>query len=178
MAKNKLRDVVIAKAAVYYSAEDYFEVRGIALADIVKLTQVHMEKFTFLFNDFMARKGDEPLSTEVMKDFLIDCVTDVPEIISEVIAIAADDHSPEGIENVKKLRTPVIIDALLQIAALSITTEAELKKLVEALTTALTKVTGLATMLKSGMDTEIAEVMEENFRFPDGVSAPVRESIN
>jgi hypothetical protein len=176
MGKVKLRDVVIARKPIYLDGDNYFEVRGIALADILKLSKMHMERLVMLFNDFMARKGDGPVTNDLMTEFLVDCIGDAQDIVTAVIALAADDDTPEAAENFMHLRTPVQIEALLQVAALSITTEAELKKLVEAVTKIIRQVTGLVmTTLKNAPGHPAPE--EEDFRFPNGVSAPVRESV-
>lgn len=178
MAKKKLRDIIVTRVEIEVSPGETFEVRGISLSDIVTLSQTHMSTLSELFSNFMIRKGNEPVTNEMVSTFLVDCVADVPEIVSEIIALASDDHSPEAIDVIKTLRTPVLINAMMQIAALSITSEAELKKLVETLTKAIMKVTSLAGMLKNGMAADVAPVQEEAFRFPNGVSAPVRESIS
>lgn len=183
MGKMKLRDVIIARAPVHVDEENYFEVRGIALADILRLSEKHMGSMVELFGQFMEKKGDGPITNEMMTEFLVDCLGDAQDLVKDVVALVADDDGdPDGqaADIFLHLRAPVQIEALLQVAALSITTEAELKKLVEGLTKIVQRVTallGMTTLKKSPAKSDPMDD-DEDFRFPSGVSAPVRESIS
>lgn len=181
MGKMKLRDVIIARAPVHVDEENYFEVRGIALADILRLSEKHMGAMVELFGQFMAKKGDGPITNEMMTEFLVDCIGDAQDLVKDVVALVADDDGdPDGqaADIFLHLRAPVQIEALMQVAALSITTEAELKKMVEGLTKIVQRVTALLgmTTLKRSQAAPVDD--GEDFRFPNGVSAPVKESIS
>lgn len=172
MAKLKLKNVVIARAPIHTTEEDYFEVRGVALADLTRLFRRHTEVVTKLFNDFMGKKGDGKFSTEMLVEFIQEAAMDFPVLIAEIIALAADENSDEGVETASQLRATVQVEALIKIMELSITTEAELKKAIETLTKAASQIASLVLGVRAQVEADLG------FRFPFGSSPSASESIN
>jgi len=174
MGKVSLRDVVVTRAPVYVTEEDYFEVRGVSLADIIRLFNKYTAEMLELFDDFMAAReanGGE-ISTGFVATFLQNAMIKAPDIVFELIVMASEDDDPQARANVENLRFGVQVEALNQIMLLSISSEAELKKLVEVATKAITFVTGLVLRLRKNMN------QPSGFRFPDGFGDSANGSTN
>jgi hypothetical protein len=172
MAKLKLKNVVIVRAPIHVTEEDYFEVRGVSLADLTRLFRRHTEVITKLFNDFMGKKGEGKFSSEMLVEFIQEAAMDFPVLIAEIIALAADENNDEGVDMASNLRATVQIEALLKVMELSITTEAELKKATEILTKAARQITSLVLGVRAQVESDLG------FHFPFGSSPSANESIN
>jgi len=70
-----------------------------------------------------------------------DTLIDAPRLVGDIIATAMDE--PENADHAAKLPTGVQIQALFAVAQLSITTEAELKKVIGVVTTLIQTATTL-----------------------------------
>lgn len=134
MAKVSLSQIAIETAKIYVNEEDYFEVRGLALADLITLTRKHLSDMENVFVQFMQQRSDgQTVTVDFIKSLAASALTESPKLVYAAISLASDD--PEADEaTIAKLRATVQIDAMLNIAALSIKSETELKKLGEALT--------------------------------------------
>lgn len=142
MAKKKLGEVVIKTAKVSLGDDDYIEVRGISLADITDLFQRHTGPLTKAFDDFMDnRMPGVALDMAYVQGAIQDTLIDAPRLVGDLIATAMDE--PENADHAAKLPTGVQIQALFAIAQLSITTEAELKKVIGVVTTLIQSATTL-----------------------------------
>ena len=172
MAPKRLRNIIIARREITVSEDEAFSVRGISLADLTRIFQRHTEVVTKLFNDFMAKKGNGKYTTEMLVEFIQQAAMDFPVLVAEIIAVANDDDSDEGVEVAMQLRSPVQVEALLTIMELSITTEAELKKLIEILTKAARQLMNLFSGVRAQVEAETG------LRFPFGSSASGSVSIN
>lgn len=134
MAKVSLSEVAIETARVYVNEEDFFEVRGLALADLINLTKQHLSEMERVFVDFMEQRSDgKTVTVDFIKGLATSALTECPKLVYAAIALASDDPEAEP-EVIGKLRVSVQIDAMLNVAALTIKSETELKKLGEALT--------------------------------------------
>lgn len=129
---KRLSDVVIATRSVPVGPDQSFDVRGINVMDITALFFEHGPEMTASFNKLMAMKseGDGMKFTfDVVKQFLTDLIKECPNLIAAAIAEANDD--PAGWTVVRRLPAQAQLDAIMAVTALSIESDAQLKKLVE-----------------------------------------------
>lgn len=143
MAKKSLREVVTATRQIPLDGEDYIEVRGLSLADLTELFRKHTTVLTNKFDDVMAARqaGVAGIDMDVVQTIVEDALVEAPSLVGDLIACAMDE--PENAADAAKLRAGVQIQALMAIAELSITTEAELKKVLGVVTTLINTVTAL-----------------------------------
>lgn len=141
MAKKSLREVVTDTRKIDLNEEDYIEVRGLSLADITELFRRHTQVLTSKFDDIMAARqaGVPGIQMDVVQAVIEDTLTEAPSLVGDIIASAMDE--PEAADAAARLRAGVQIQALMAIAELSITTEAELKKVLGVVTTLINTVT-------------------------------------
>lgn len=138
----KLKDIVIARETVEVDAEQSFEVRGVSLADVTILFRTYTEEMITLYQKFDEQRVPGTMVTsQFVEQLAMTALREVPELIFAVVAVAADE--PDSVDIFKKLRTSVQVDAITKVVKLSITSEAELKKVMETATNLVQKVVRL-----------------------------------
>lgn len=105
-------------------------VRGVALADVTALVSHHGPALAGLFKDVIKGK-DITLSVEGVTALGMDALKTAPELVAELIALAADEGDLESIRIAAKLPIPVQVEAVEKIARLTFAMEGGLGKLVE-----------------------------------------------
>lgn len=139
---GRLKDIVIARETVEVDAEQSFQVRGVSLADVTILFRTYTDEMIQLYDEFdRQRVPGTTVTSQFVSELAMSALKEVPELIFAVCAVAADE--PEAVGTFKQLRTSVQIDAITKVVKLSITSEAELKKVQEAVTLLIQKVTHL-----------------------------------
>lgn len=143
MAKKSLGEIVADTRKITISGDDYIEVRGLSMADLTTLFKRHTDPLTRAFDDLMDSRppGQVGFAMEELQSTIHEALTSAPTLVGDIIATAMDQ--PDHGRDAAKLRAGVQINALLAIAELSITTEAELKNVVGAVTKVITNVTAL-----------------------------------
>lgn len=140
-----LRDYQLPTIDVALSESATFPVRGLAVEDISRLVQRHAPALQLAFNKFLAMRSDDSLKESTLADLLSMFLSDFPDAVADVIALAADE--PAQAEKVRKLPFGVQFAALEAVAVLTFTSEAEVKKTIETITRALVAVTNTVSAL-------------------------------
>ncbi len=141
---GKLRDYVISTRDVVGPGGS-FTVRGVNARDIAVVFNMHGPAMAKIFSDVIAqaKSGKRTTFTNAdTMDVIRDIVPQVPEVAVALIAMAADDYTPEGIEAAGKLPMGVQIEALQKTFEVTFESEAEIKKLGELLLTSIAQMTG------------------------------------
>ena len=174
MSKKSLRDVIIARTEVPVGGDQTIELRGVSLADITMLFNRHTAAMADIFDQFMAlKKQNGEITPDFVGNFIFEGITQVPEMVAELICIANDDTEDEALAVAARLPATEQAECIMAILELSIRSEAELKKLVGVATKALGYVTTLIARIKSGPKED-----QTAFRFPDGFGGSVKESAS
>lgn len=136
MAKKKLSEIIIRREKVYLDDEDFIEVRGLSLADLSELFSRHTSAVTQGFDQIVKNHvPGQPVDLNRIEGVIYDTLEAAPSLVGDIISTAMDE--PESAAMATKLPGGIQVQALKEIAQLSITSEAELKKVLGALTTAI-----------------------------------------
>lgn len=134
-----LREHVVRRKEVKLPGEkeNSFFVRGLNLADVTRLVGLYAPLLTKLFDKFISDVRLQTLTPEAMGMVITDVLTDSPEIAYMLIEIGSDEPGTA------KTVIPTIgliaqSEALTYIVELTLLSEAEVKKLVEIVTKAMT----------------------------------------
>jgi hypothetical protein len=115
-----LRDVVIETDSVQYNGQD-IPLRGINANDIKIILVRNRQSINLLFN-LAERKGvgaAEDLTEDRLKDIAGTAITELPVLVSTVIAQVSDDIDHAAL--VERLPVPVQFDCLRKIARMTFT---------------------------------------------------------
>lgn len=127
-----LRDYELPTETVKIDDKTNFTVRGVSFEDITRLVLKHGPVCVLVYAKFAEAKGGGGLKPETLGHLLTSVMTEFPEAVGEMIAIAADE--PDQMTKVMKLPVGVQFDAIERIIRLTFTGEADVKKLVEIVT--------------------------------------------
>jgi len=112
-----------------------FTVRAISLPDVAILIDAHEYTITSLVEKVQNRRDvisqygeDEEAFQKVIADLLTELIRESPIVVANLIAICADE--PDQMDRASKLPITVQLEALTQIAKLTFTDLASVKKLV------------------------------------------------
>jgi hypothetical protein len=147
----RLADIAIETREVPFGdkPEETFPVRGLNLADLMQLGISHTPAMKALFEKGMrvVQESKEDFTPEDLKKLLFSALKDAPDLVFKGIAMAADE--PESWEKVKRLPMTAQLIALEEIFALSLKTDAELKKLQEVIFRLIEKAATFAEKLNA-----------------------------
>lgn len=156
MSLRKLK-VPVPVAVVQVSDEDSFPVRGLNPSDLLGLYHRHTGELSGLFEKLAASyqaNGNNVEAADVQQ-VAFALLQDAPQILAEVIAIAADGD-PSDEENwaidvaiAGKLPFPVQADALQKIGALTFTSDMPPGKFVALVAGAVMKATEAASSFRN-----------------------------
>lgn len=154
MPKVRLSEVIVKTERVVVDGEgddaNWIEVRGVSLADILLMLKIYTEDMEALFAEFLeSRTPGSTIGMNTFTNLAGTALERFPHLIYKIIAVASDE--PDSTDAVSKLRVPVQFFALTKILELSITSEIELKKVVEGLTKSLGWIAALRNQLAPGM---------------------------
>lgn len=143
-----LSDVVIQRKEVTIPGQKAtFHVRGLSTADISYVFAEHGAELGILFGKGMQMwKAEELTGLDDMQVLLGSSLEVAPQVVSVLIALAADE--PNEVDTIHKLPATVQIDAMEKIMALTLTSEAEVKKLLESVIRMSTGLTGTVNSLQ------------------------------
>lgn len=127
---GSLQNLKIASEEVRLPDGQSFTVRGLGLHDASELLRNHGEELNNVYDDQIIGQDELPDVQKVAQTLM----RVAPLAVIQIIAMAADDDTLEGLEAARRLPAPVHIDALIKIAQLTFHSEEQLKKLIEAIT--------------------------------------------
>jgi hypothetical protein len=144
---GKLSEVVLATTSIRVSENSSFEVRGVNLYDILRLMANYAPECMLLYKEFFeklgARQAADPTfvaNNSFLADIAIDALKRFPQFVFALIAFASDDDTPAARAAAAKLPLGAQLEAIQAIVILSISTESELKKLMEIVVQVVTGV--------------------------------------
>jgi len=117
--------------------ESFFNVRGLSLSDLSQLSAVHFPQLALLFSEGKRKlaESDRGLEDIDIAEMAKLALMTAPAAVAHGIALAADE--PEEVETIERLPGPTQLSALMSIAELTFHSDAEVKKLVEAVIQAM-----------------------------------------
>lgn len=124
-----LKDIQIPKVDVQVTPDSKFAVRALNLSDIEHLVREHGESMRQLFNDFVGGNSADLKLTDLMPVFK-QVIGKAPALVVDLIALAADADAEDRAVLVR-LGLTVQINALVQIATITLSTEGDLGKALE-----------------------------------------------
>lgn len=146
-----LRDLVIARKKIPVDHNQSFEVRGISLTDVMLALGDYGPQMSIVFAKIAERRtAGEPLDNTTIRNAIREVASEFPDLFAAVIALAADDYSPEGIRVVKSLPMMAQVEAIEATFMLTFQSEGDVVKFIEALTRALVSATGALNQIRVG----------------------------
>lgn len=139
-----LRDIQLPSTTITIPGGS-FAVRGLSFSDIVTVANTHGPQVAMIFAK--VTNGDKIAEGDV-RTVLANVAPQVPDLVAAIIALAADDYTPETIEIARKLNFQHQLAALEAVFHNTFQSEAELKKFVESIIRMLTGATGLAQQMR------------------------------
>ncbi len=118
-------------------------VRGLNFADLTALLNEHGPVLILLYGRVMAEANAGTLTADRVGELIQTSLIEMPALMASIIARAVGE--PEETELAGKLAVGVQIEILAATIGHTFVSEAEVKKLVETVTTMLEKAGGLAT---------------------------------
>lgn len=140
-----LRDLTFASETVKTPGGS-FTVRGLSFADVVTLGNIYGPQAALIFGQLVG--GENKVDAGDVRAVLMKLAPQVPELVTAVIALAADDFNTEGLEAVRKLGFQYQLDALEKIFRATFVSELELKKFVESVIRMITGATGALNQIR------------------------------
>lgn len=144
-----LQDFEVRREDIPLPNSGSFAVRGLGLNDVTRLMALYGPTLTILFNKFVGDIRLKQLTPEAMGFVINEVLKESPEIAFKIIAIAADEDGTPGESKIPQIGIIAQMEALTRIVELTLISEAEVKKLVEIVTKALTGTTGVVEGLSS-----------------------------
>lgn len=141
----KLTELGFATESVKLAKGD-LTLRGLSLSDILSLYRANAEALRKLYTQVTLDTGQK-LSLENESDVVALIAASAPEIVAQIIAMAADE--PTAVDVARRLAFPVQIEALEKIGKLTFSQEGGPKKVVEA----IVRMTGGITSLGQDLQT-------------------------
>lgn len=138
-----LHHIVIRREKIEMPDGQVFEVRGITANDLMSLVGQQGAVLAMIYARAVeSRSGGRPLMEDDVKGLLVKLATDFPDVVAAIIAHASDSPDAKGMEIARNLPFTTQIEALLAVFSITFASEAEVKKLVESLSTILTAISG------------------------------------
>ena len=132
-----LRDIQIHRTTVMYR-ETEISVRGISASDLFAVAQDYGPNIAILFGKVTAGEIDSNI-----KKHMALVMSEAPDLVGAIIALATDDYHPKSIEVAKQLPGNVQIELVEAIFNETFYSEAEIKKLIESLTRMIAAASGV-----------------------------------
>lgn len=141
-----LTHIKVRRETIKVDNEQSFDVRGLSASDILYLVEAHGPALALAYGKMMSGRAKEGnFTNDMVRDAILSVAKDAPELLAALIAAAADDYNKEGMVTASMLPFDVQLSALVAVFTLSMSSEAQLKKLLESLTDGLAKVSGALT---------------------------------
>jgi hypothetical protein len=130
-----LHGLRVPRVTINLDDSQSFEVRGIGASDLMLLTTKHGAVLSLIFGRIMKdREEGGRVTDEAIKKVLVQSASEFPDLASNIIALASDSFDDEGIKIAKSIPLPIQVEALEAIFALTFSSEAAVKKMLESLT--------------------------------------------
>lgn len=132
-----LRDLKFATTKISLDDEQFFEVRGISMTDLMAVVAVHGPQLSIMFSKLTEERNEElsfAIDNDATRKMLYSMSTEFPEVVAAAIALASDAYDEEGVRIARQLPFPVQVQAVEEIFKLTFRSEGEVKKLIESLT--------------------------------------------
>lgn len=123
-----------------------FTVRGLSFSDIMILVNSHGPQVAALYSTYVDG-GD--LNMQDFRKAIPELLNQAPRLIAQAIALASNDGSQEAVDIAVQLPVNAQLDALDKLFRLTLTSEAELKKLLERLIDMISGTNGALQMLQT-----------------------------
>jgi len=145
-----LKDYVVPSTLVTLApTTNTVTVRGLNFTDLSQLLNDHGPALVLIYSRVYAEVMAGKLDQQKVGDLIQTTLMETPRLIGDIIAIAAGE--PDAADMALKLTPGVQLELMSAIIGHTLVSEAEVKKLVEAVTTMMEKVGDLATTLTSGV---------------------------
>jgi len=118
--------------------EEAISVRGISASDLFAVAQDYGPSIAILFGKFSSGEIDQNI-----KKHMAMVMSEAPDLVGAIIALATDDYHPDSIKVAKQLPGNVQIELVEAIFNETFYSEAEVKKLTESLTRMITAASGV-----------------------------------
>ena len=143
-----LRNIVIPTATIAVGDSE-FSVRGISAFDIGRAFEDFGAQLSIAFAMAIRREEGQTFSSDLVRSRIKELVSECPDVVAAIVAMAADDYSREAMAVFKKLPLMEQIATLEAIYGLTFKNDGDLGKLVELVTqgmaSAATALTNLST---------------------------------
>lgn len=107
--------------------------RGLGFEDICRLARDHAPLLAVIYKRFMDEKA-VGFTAEGLGALISAGMAEFPQAAAFIIGLAADDTSPETLDNIRRTRLTVQMECMQKIIGLTFISESEIKKLVEIVT--------------------------------------------
>lgn len=141
MGLRELKIPTVKVAVGEPSDNNFLEVRGLAVEDLTILATSLGPQMAMLYGSVMRRAEvfqETPLDFD-MTSAIIGALKDVPDLAASCIALAADDFSEETVVIARKLNALDQVALIEAIFALTFRSESEVKKVIESIAGAITR---------------------------------------
>lgn len=122
-----------------------FAVRGLSFSDVVTIANTHGPQAAMVFAKIT---NGEKIAEKDVRTILTNIAPQVPDMVAAIIAMAADDYTPETIEIARKMNFQHQLAALEAIFHNTFQSEAELKKFVESIIRMMSGATGVLGQMR------------------------------
>lgn len=122
-----------------------FAVRGLSLNDITLLVMKHKPALDGLYAQYAANGGNAEATAREIGGHVLHAA---PQLVADIIALAADEATPEGVQAASKLPVDVQLNAIEAIVRMTVATEGGLKNLVAVVVRLAQQATGAVHELR------------------------------
>ncbi|NBC28844.1 MAG: hypothetical protein GVY29_02505 [Spirochaetes bacterium] len=143
-----LRDIQIPTESVSVG-DTTIEVRGVGVADLALLLRDYGPNVAAAFAHIQNSAETSPDAD--VNQLAMGAFREFPDLAAGLIAVAADDYSPETVETARKLTLPIQVQLLEAIFTLSFRSEGDVEKLVETLTRVANSLSGSRILNKASL---------------------------
>lgn len=132
---GSLLDLHIRREPVEYDDGQSFDVRAVSVNDLMTLVAESGPTLAVIFAKVQQEAESLTRMThDDVKTIIFTLAREFPEVVSSLIALAADAYKPEGVAMAAQLDLTTQVAAVEKIFLMTFRSEAELKKLMESLT--------------------------------------------
>jgi len=143
-----LRDIQIPTESISVG-DTTIEVRGVGVADLALLLRDYGPSVAAAFTHIQNSAEKSPDAD--VNQLAMGAFREFPDLAAGLIAVAADDYSPETVTTARKLTLPVQVQLLEAIFMLSFRSEGDVEKLVETLTRVANSLSGSRILNKASL---------------------------
>lgn len=143
-----LRDVQIPTESVSVG-NTTITVRGVGVADLSLLLQDYGPKVAAAFAHIQNAAENTPEAD--VQQLAMGAFREFPDLAAGLIALAADDYTPETVKIAGRLTLPTQVELLEKVFTLSFRSEGDVEKLVETLTRVANNLSGSRILIRGSL---------------------------